>query len=50
MTDDQWRRRRDEEEDFGPPLFSEDALESTARVERDRTVEFGNRRGRLAGC
>ncbi|MCB0980416.1 MAG: phosphatidate cytidylyltransferase [Acidimicrobiaceae bacterium] len=25
MTDDQWRRRRDEEEDFGPPLFSDDS-------------------------
>jgi phosphatidate cytidylyltransferase len=24
MTDDQWRRRRDEEEDFGPPLFADD--------------------------
>ena len=23
MTDDQWRRRRDDEEDFGPPLFGD---------------------------
>jgi hypothetical protein len=28
MTDDQWRQRRDEEEDFGPPLFSDDAAGS----------------------
>jgi phosphatidate cytidylyltransferase len=25
MTDDSWRRRRDEESDFGPPLFGDDA-------------------------
>ena len=24
MSDDQWRRRGDEDEDFGPPLFAED--------------------------
>ncbi|MEY4173899.1 MAG: putative phosphatidate cytidylyltransferase, partial [Actinomycetota bacterium] len=23
MTDDQWRRRRDDEDDFGPPLFGD---------------------------
>ena len=25
MTDDSWRKRRDEETDFGPPLFGDDA-------------------------
>jgi phosphatidate cytidylyltransferase len=25
MTDDAWRRRRDEENDFGPPLFGDDS-------------------------
>ncbi len=25
MTDDAWRRRREEENDFGPPLFADDA-------------------------
>ena len=24
MTDDAWRRRREEETDFGPPLFGDD--------------------------
>ena len=24
MTDDAWRRRREEENDFGPPLFGDD--------------------------
>ena len=28
MTDDQWRRGQGEERDFGPPLFSDDDLES----------------------
>ena len=30
MTDDGWRRRREEENDFGPPLFSDDTSGSGA--------------------
>ena len=30
MTDDQWRRSREEDGDFGPPLFSDDSLEQEA--------------------
>ncbi len=36
MTDDQWRRRRDEAEDFGPPLFADD------QVDDDAPLSFGD--------
>ncbi len=37
MTDDAWRRRRDEENDFGPPLFGDDASNGDSG-----TISFGD--------
>ena len=38
MTDDQWRRRHDEDDDFGPPLFAEDAAQSDEQA----PISFGD--------
>jgi phosphatidate cytidylyltransferase len=38
MTDDSWRRRRDEDEDFGPPLFGDDPTDEMSRSE----LSFGS--------
>ncbi len=43
MTDDQWRRRRDEEDDFGPPLFGGDPVnEHEPTREHEPTISFGD--------
>lgn len=43
MTDDQWRRRRDEEDDFGPPLFAEDAgADGGEAGDDDAPLTFGD--------
>lgn len=39
MTDDQWRRRSDEDDDFGPPLFGDDPLPRTEPVEVVEAVD-----------
>ena len=39
MTDDQWRRR-DEDDDFGPPLFADD--DEGAVSEHEPTITFGD--------
>ena len=43
MTDDAWRRRREEENDFGPPLFADDASDSDG----SGGISFGSDSGRL---
>ncbi|MFZ4720295.1 MAG: phosphatidate cytidylyltransferase [Ilumatobacteraceae bacterium] len=42
MSEDQWRRRRDEEEDFGPPLFGGDDLDADGVGEHEPTIRFGD--------
>lgn len=38
MTDDPWRRRRDEDDDFGPPLFGDDAADGSDSA----SISFGD--------
>ncbi len=43
MSDDQWRRRRDEEEGFGPPLFAEDSAHAEDSADADdAALSFGD--------
>jgi len=43
MTDDAWRRRREEENDFGPPLFADDMSDSDG----SGGISFGADTGQL---
>jgi phosphatidate cytidylyltransferase len=38
MTDDSWRRRRDEDEDFGPPLFGDEPTDQVQALD----LSFGS--------